>query len=82
MQFETKDISCKWQITVRGVSFFGTNHRLQVRHSKSNQPMTIHLPQIHLTRAGKKLTVSVSRDDIVLLDNSLYKTGGDGITLS
>jgi hypothetical protein len=44
--------------------------------------MTIHLPQIHLTRAGKKLTVSVSRDDIVLLDNSLYKTGGDGITLS
>jgi hypothetical protein len=30
--------------------------------------MTIHLPQNHLTRAGKKLTVSVSRDDIVLLD--------------
>jgi len=56
------------RIEVQEVSFFGTHHRLQVRHLESNQPMIIQLPQNHLTRAGETLTISVSRDDIVLLD--------------
>jgi spermidine/putrescine transport system ATP-binding protein len=56
------------EINVQEVSFFGTHHRLQVKHLKTNRPMIIHLPQNQPIRAGKKLTISVSRDDIVLLD--------------
>ena len=56
------------KIHVEEVSFFGTHHRLQVRHLKSNQAMIIHLPQNFLTRPGEKLNISVSPNDIVLLD--------------
>jgi spermidine/putrescine transport system ATP-binding protein len=56
------------KLIVDEVSFFGTYHRCQGRHAKSDLPMVIRLPQNHPIRADEELTLSVLRNDIVLLD--------------
>ena len=55
------------KIKVEEVSFFGTHHRCQGRHAKSNQSLIIRLPQDRPAQAGEELAIAVQRDDIVLL---------------
>jgi spermidine/putrescine transport system ATP-binding protein len=55
-------------LQVEEVSFFGTHHRCLGRHLRSNLPMIIRRPQTHQPRVGEKLTISVLRGDIVLLE--------------
>ena len=55
------------KLRVQKVSFFGTYHRCQGRHLNSDLPMTIRLPQNETAQIGEELTISVARDDIVLL---------------
>ena len=56
------------KIKVEEVSFFGTHHRCQGRHAKSNQSLIIRLPQDRPAKAGEELAIAVQRDDIVLLN--------------
>ncbi len=56
------------KLRVQGVSFFGTHHRCQGQHAESDLPMTIRLPQNRPVQLGEELTLSVARDDIVLLN--------------
>ena len=55
------------RLKVEEVSFFGTHHRCQGRHSDSNQPLIIRLPQNRVAYSGDELPISVQREDIVLL---------------
>ena len=55
------------EITVEEVSFFGTHHRCRARHTNSDLPLVIRLPQNRPARAGETLTISVAREDVVLL---------------
>ena len=55
------------KLHVEESSFFGTHHRCQGRHLKSNQLLIIRLPQNQSIQTGEKINVSVSPDDIVLL---------------
>jgi spermidine/putrescine transport system ATP-binding protein len=55
------------KLRVQKVSFFGTYHRCQGQHVDLDLPMTIRLPQNETAQIGEELTISVARDDIVLL---------------
>ena len=55
------------KLKVQTASFFGSHHRCQGQHMESDLPMTIRLPQKQPVKAGEELTLSVARDDIVLL---------------
>ena len=54
-------------VQVEEVSFYGTHHRCLGRHVKSNHPMIIRLPQHRAVGIGEELSLSVKREDIVLL---------------
>jgi len=56
------------KLKVEEISFFGTHHRCQGRHAKSDLPLVIRLPQNHPILAGEELTISVLRNDIVCLN--------------
>ena len=55
------------KLRVQGVSFFGTHHRCVGRHVDTDLPMTVRLQQNRSAQPGDELTISVARDDIVLL---------------
>ncbi len=55
------------KLVVNEVSFFGTHHRCQGRHLKSNLPMIIRLPQHQTAKTGDELTISTAIEDVVLL---------------
>ncbi|CAB1061139.1 ABC transporter, ATP-binding protein (cluster 1, maltose/g3p/polyamine/iron); ABC transporter, ATP-binding protein (cluster 10, nitrate/sulfonate/bicarbonate) [Olavius sp. associated proteobacterium Delta 1] len=55
------------KLKVREVSFFGTHHRCQGQHIESDLAMIIRLPQYQAAQPGEDLTISVLREDIVLL---------------
>ena len=55
------------KLEVQKISFFGTHHHCQGKHVKSNLPMTIRLPQNQAAQVGEELTISVARNDCVLL---------------
>jgi len=63
----TQQLVALGKLHVEEVSFFGTHHRCQGRHVKSNQPLIIRLPQNQPARPGDELSIAVQRDDIVLL---------------
>jgi len=52
---------------VQEISFFGTHHRCVGRHVDTDLPMTVRLQQNRLAQFGDELTISVARDNIVLL---------------
>ena len=54
-------------LQVEEVSFFGTHHRCVGRHVKSNLSVITRLPQNQSVSTGQELTLSVKREDIVLL---------------
>ena len=58
---------CIGKLRVQGISFFGTYHRCLGRHVGTDIAMTVRLPQSQSVRIGEELSVSVSRDDIVVL---------------
>jgi spermidine/putrescine transport system ATP-binding protein len=55
------------KLRIQEISFFGTHHRCLGRQVGTDLPMTLRLPQNQSAQSGDELTVSVSRDDIVLL---------------
>ncbi len=55
------------EVFAEDVSFFGTHHRCRARHTASGQSLVIRLPQHQPVRINDKLSISVSREDIVLL---------------
>jgi spermidine/putrescine transport system ATP-binding protein len=63
----TQQLVALGKLKVEEVSFFGTHHRCQGQHVKSNQPLVIRLPQNQAVGIGEELNLSVQRDDIVLL---------------
>jgi spermidine/putrescine transport system ATP-binding protein len=52
---------------VEELSFFGTHHRCLGRHVKMNLPVIVRLPQNKVVVTGEELSLSVKREDIVLL---------------
>ncbi len=63
----TQQLVALGKLNVEEVSFFGTHHRCQGRHVKSNQPLIIRLPQNQPAKTGEELAIAVQRDDILLL---------------
>ncbi len=63
----TRQLVALGKLNVEEVSFFGTHHRCQGRHVKSNQPLIIRLPQNQPAKTGEELAIAVQRDDILLL---------------
>jgi len=55
------------KLRIQTISFFGTYHRCLGRHVGTDIAMTVRLPQNQSVRIGEELTVSVARDEIVVL---------------
>jgi spermidine/putrescine transport system ATP-binding protein len=56
------------KLIVDEVAFFGTHHRCLGRHTKSDLPLIVRLPQNHPIQAGEELVISVLQNDIVWVD--------------